>query len=55
MLTPRSRPIKQMLESHQGEDIPEEYWRLSKELFKYEHLENFIFIIIIALMIIKPF
>jgi uncharacterized membrane protein len=55
MLTPRSRPIKQMLESHQGEDIPEEYWRLSKGLFKYEHLENFIFIIIIALMITKPF
>ncbi|MCM3765172.1 DUF2269 domain-containing protein [Neobacillus niacini] len=55
MLSPRSRPIKEMLASHQGEEIPEEYWRLSRELFKYEHLENFIFIIIITLMITKPF
>lgn len=55
MLTPRSKPIKAMLASHQGEEIPEEYWRLSRELFKYEYLENFIFIIIITLMITKPF
>lgn len=54
-LTPRSKPIKAILASHQGEEIPEEYWRLSKELFKFEHLENVIFIIIITLMITKPF
>ncbi|AIM17028.1 MULTISPECIES: DUF2269 family protein [Neobacillus] len=55
MLSPRSKPIKAMLESHQGEEIPEEYWKLSKELFMYENLENFIIMIIIALMILKPF
>ncbi|MBU8917795.1 DUF2269 domain-containing protein [Bacillus sp. FJAT-29953] len=55
VLSPRSRPIKEMLKSHKGDDIPEEYWKLSKELFFYENLENFIFIIIITLMILKPF
>lgn len=55
VLSPRSKPIKAMLESHKGDDIPEEYWRLSKELFFYENLENVIFIIIITLMILKPF
>ncbi|MCH1626492.1 DUF2269 domain-containing protein [Fredinandcohnia sp. SECRCQ15] len=55
MLSPRSRPIKALLASHVGEDIPEEYFRLSKELFRYENLENIIFLIIIALMILKPF
>ncbi|WP_042357102.1 DUF2269 family protein [Bacillus rubiinfantis] len=55
VLTPRSKPIKAMLASHKGEDIPQEYRRLSKELFFYENVENIIFIIIIALMITKPF
>ncbi|MEH7354054.1 DUF2269 family protein [Neobacillus drentensis] len=55
VLSPRSKPIKALLESHKGDEIPEEYWRLSKILFQYEHLENVIFLIIIALMILKPF
>ncbi len=55
VLSPRSKPIKALLHSHQGDDIPVEYNRLSKELFRYEHLENIIFLIIIALMILKPF
>jgi uncharacterized membrane protein len=55
VLSPRSKPIKALLQTHQGEDIPEEYTRLSKALFRYEHLENIIFLIIIALMILKPF
>lgn len=55
VLSPRSRPVKALLESHHGEDIPEEYHQLSKTLFKYENLENLIFIIIITLMILKPF
>jgi len=55
VLSPRSKPIKAMLESHKGDEIPEDYWRLSKVLFRYEHLENGIFLIIIALMILKPF
>ncbi|WP_312472024.1 DUF2269 family protein [Neobacillus sp.] len=55
VLSPRSKPVKALLESHNGEVIPEEYWRLSKVLFRYENLENVIFLIIIALMITKPF
>lgn len=55
LLKPRSTPIKKLLASHKGEDIPEEYDELSKRLFKIERIENIIFIIIIALMILKPF
>jgi uncharacterized membrane protein len=55
VLSPRSKPVKALLASHKGEEIPEEYYRLSKILFRYEYLENAIFIVIIALMILKPF
>ncbi|MEH7095341.1 DUF2269 family protein [Neobacillus vireti] len=55
ILSPRSKPVKALLAAHQGEEIPEEYWRLAKILFRCEYLENFIFIIIIALMILKPY
>jgi hypothetical protein len=44
-----------LLETYKGEDIPEEYTRLSNQLFRYERIENGIFLIIIALMILKPF
>lgn len=54
-LSPRSKPIKVLLANHKGEEIPEEYWRLAKSLFRFEYLENVIFIIIIVLMILKPF
>lgn len=55
VLSPRSKPVKALLDSYEGDDIPDEYRRLSKILFRYENLENAIFIIIIALMILKPF
>jgi len=55
VLSPRSKPVKALLESHRGEEIPAEYWRLSKILFQFENLENIIFLIIISLMILKPF
>ena len=55
VLSPRSKPVKALLESHKGEEIPKEYWRLSKILFRFENLENVIFLIIIALMVLKPF
>jgi uncharacterized membrane protein len=55
VLSPRSKPVKALLDSHKGEEIPQEYYRLSEILFRYELLENIIFIIIIALMILKPF
>lgn len=55
LLSPKSKPVKALLESHKGDEIPEEYWRLAKPLFRTEYLANFIFIIIIILMILKPF
>lgn len=55
LLKPRSIPIKKLLNEHKGEEIPEKYYALSKKLFQVEHIENAIFIIIIALMILKPF
>jgi uncharacterized membrane protein len=55
VLSPRSKPVKVLLASHKGEEIPADYYRLSKILFRYEYLENAIFIVIIALMILKPF
>lgn len=54
-LSPRSKPIKQLLKDHEGDDIPEVYYVLSKELFFYERIENILFLVIIALMILKPF
>ncbi|CAG9610362.1 DUF2269 family protein [Pseudoneobacillus rhizosphaerae] len=54
-LSPRSKPIKALLKSHQGENIPDEYYGLSRKLFMCEYIENGIFIIIISLMILKPF
>ncbi len=54
-LTPRSKPVKELLASHQGEDIPAEYYPLAKALFRVEHIENTIFLIVITLMILKPF
>lgn len=55
VLSTRSKPVKALLESYKGEEIPEEYWSLSKILFRFEYLENVIFLIIISLMILKPF
>ncbi len=55
VLSPRSKPVKALLKNHTGDNIPEEYYRLSKKLFFYERIENMIFLIIIALMALKPF
>jgi uncharacterized membrane protein len=55
ILSPRSKPIKRLLKNHSGEDIPDEYYKLAKKLFFYERIENVFFLIVIALMILKPF
>lgn len=55
VLSPRSKPIKKLLREHQGETIPPEYYVLAKRLFLFERIENVLFLIIIALMILKPF
>ncbi|GAB3046090.1 DUF2269 family protein [Virgibacillus ainsalahensis] len=55
ILSPRSKPIKALLKNYEGEEIPPEYYTLSKDLFFYERIENVIFLVVIALMILKPF
>jgi uncharacterized membrane protein len=55
ILSSRSKPVKQLLKEHEGDDIPDQYYTLSSRLFFYEHIENGIFLVIIALMILKPF
>ncbi len=55
VLAPRSRPVKKLLAEHQGEDIPENYDKLASKLFFFERIENGIFLVVIALMILKPF
>ncbi|MBP1948550.1 DUF2269 family protein [Virgibacillus litoralis] len=55
VLSPRSKPIKALLKEHNGDEIPAEYFILSKKLFFFERIENVIFLIVIALMILKPF
>ena len=55
VLSPRSKPIKALLKSHTDDKIPGEYYRLAKRLFFYERIENVIFLIIIVLMVLKPF
>lgn len=55
ILKPLSRPIKELLATYEGEDIPKQYDRLIKRLDLTEHIANIIFLIVIALMILKPF
>lgn len=55
ILVSSSKPIKTLLKEHEGEEIPSEYVTLSKKLFFYEYMVNTLFLMIIALMITKPF
>ncbi len=55
VLSPLFKPIKELINNHQGDDIPAEYYPLAKKLFFYERIENVMFLIIITLMILKPF
>lgn len=55
VLSPRSKPIKTLLKTHSSDTIPDEYYLLAKRLFFFERIENIIFLIIIVLMVLKPF
>ena len=55
LLSPRSKPIKALLKSHTDDNIPKEYYKLAEKLFFYERIENAIFLLIIILMVLKPF
>lgn len=55
LLSPRAKPIRNLLNNADNDEIPPEYYALSRKLFLYERIENVIFIIIIGLMVLKPF
>ena len=48
-------PEGAMLAEYDGDDIPEEYHRLARRLYRHENILSLIFVIIISLMILKPF
>lgn len=54
ILSPRSKPIKKLLEEYPGHEIPAEYFLMAKSLFFYERIENVLFVIIIIMMVLKP-
>lgn len=55
ILSPRSKPIKALLKEQEGEKIPERYYKMAGNLFFWERIENAIFLVIIMLMILKPY
>lgn len=59
LLRKEAKPINQFLaeyeEEHDKAAIPQIYLDLSKRLYLYEHITNVFFILIIILMILKPF
>jgi uncharacterized membrane protein len=55
VLSPRSKPIKAFLKNHHDDNIPSEYYKMAGKLFFYERIENLIFLVIIVLMVLKPF
>ncbi len=55
ILAPCVKPIKDLLANIEGEEVPKEYHQYAKRLFFYERITNIILIIIIVLMVTKPF
>ena len=55
VLSPRSKPIKRLLKTHEGDVIPPAYYKMAGKLFFFERIENVIFLTIIVLMVLKPF
>ena len=55
ILSPRSKPVKALLKNSSDDKIPDAYYVLAGKLFFYERIENMIFLIIIVLMVLKPF
>src|SRR5699024_457345 len=55
LLAFKLKPIKKILADHNHEEIPAAYEQLAKELFFYERITNGILVVIIVLMVLKPF
>lgn len=49
------KPIKKIIAQYDGDELPEQYYENAKILFISEHILNIVFLIIITLMITKPF
>lgn len=55
VLSRKLKPVKEFLASYEGEDIPDQYYQLYKKVAPWEYLTLVVFLIIITLMILKPF
>lgn len=56
VLKPLAAPIKMFLsDANEREEIPKSYNKIANRLFFWERIEMFLFILIILLMILKPF
>ncbi|KAB8128306.1 DUF2269 family protein [Gracilibacillus oryzae] len=55
LLKKYSKPIKQMLKDQTLQEVPETYHSNVQKLLKVEYIENSLLIIVILLMILKPF
>jgi uncharacterized membrane protein len=55
VLSPITKPLKAQIDNYQGDDIPEDIQQSLRKMYRYEGLLNILFLIIIALMITKPF
>ncbi|HJV44321.1 MAG TPA: DUF2269 family protein [Bacillota bacterium] len=53
-LRPIMKPILELVQTHKGEEIPEEYYRLYRRMIPVEIAIAVIFILITILMILKP-
>ncbi|GGE50837.1 hypothetical protein GCM10011391_32020 [Pullulanibacillus camelliae] len=55
VLLPHTNRIKKLISETKGEAIPDAYLILAKKSIRLENLLNLIFLIIIALMVTKPY
>lgn len=55
VLSPLSKPVRNILNTHTEDKIPSAYYQHSKRLFFVERIASVIFFLIIVLMILKPF
>lgn len=55
VLSPKTKPMKVKIAEFEGKDIPDDIKASLKVMYRYESFLNLLFLIIIALMITKPF
>jgi uncharacterized membrane protein len=55
VLSPKTKPMKARVAEYHGKEIPDDIKASLKIMYRYENFLNLLFLIIIALMITKPF